>query len=121
MKTRILLYISVVCSLVGIASLFLLSLKVTPKPRKVGEIGYDDLGDYVKIQGKVKSKYVTEDDHMFLTVSDESGMIEVIAFANKALSLKRRGVNPKENESIMVTGKVNEYQGRLEIIVEQIR
>lgn len=121
MKERFLLYLCAGCSLVGILSLYILSLQVSPESIEIGEVGYDDINKYVQVRGVVESKYVTDAGHIFLKLRDQSGLIDVVIFANEALMLKRRGVRINEGDEITVIGQIDEYKGNLEIIVEDVK
>ena len=99
-------------SVVGLVLIFLSVQTIEPKQTKIIEIDSDMVGTEVSITGTVKSSY-TKNEHVFLTVSDNTGAISVVIFSDVASKLTTKDFKGK---SISVSGIVDEYNSKLEIV-----
>jgi RecJ-like exonuclease len=101
--------LALITFLIGLIALFFLSQNLEPKQVKISDINSKMMDNYVKLQGTVV-KIKQFDTLTSLTVSDNTDNITVIC--------------PKTNISkdsfIEVIGKVQEYNGILEIEAERI-
>ncbi|MCD6411454.1 MAG: hypothetical protein J7L20_03390 [Thermoplasmata archaeon] len=99
--------ISLVLSLIGLISIYVLSLYVKPV-----EITSDQLkefyGRYVRIEGLVKENSLTESKYQVLTILDDKGK-EVRVFSYKV-------VNVSIGDFVVVEGTVEKYMGEWEIV-----
>ena len=97
-------------SLFGLLSLLLIANYFEPK-----EVPIILLQEYidsdVKISGKVISASYS-DDASFFRIKDNSGEIRVVAFDNVS--------QIRKNDFVSVNGKVDIYQGKVEVIADQI-
>lgn len=91
--------------------LFLLSVSATQTPKEVAvdSINTSDIGEKVTVHGNTSNIYSTE-EASFMDFKDESGDIGLVAFESLPLH---------EGESV-VTGRVDLYQGDLQLIVEDV-
>jgi len=123
MEEKLLLKISIVCALIGLAVLFWVSRNLELATNKIGEITIEDLGKNVKVCGKIASKFESKTNHIFLRLQDDSGNIDVVIFNSTAENIKKLGTDPyqlKKYDNICVTGNVEEYNEKLEIITKKI-
>ncbi len=118
MKNRVLLYISVAASLIGLAVIYVASQNVQLIVTPAGKITFDDVGKNVKVCGEITSLAVSKKKHTFLKVSDHSGDIEVVIFNSS--SEKFGAAELEKGDEICVAGKVEEYEGKLEIIPKEV-
>ena len=112
MKENILLKIALICSLAGLLILYFISAKIDLKDYKPSELN-KNIGDDVKLKGTV-NKITEKDDVVFIEVSHQSP-ITVVLFTENFNS------NLKEGDTVEVTGEVQEYRGKNEIIADKIR
>lgn len=118
MKARLLLYVSIICSVAGLILLYFISQNVELLYTPISQITADDIGKNVKVCGEVTSKSVSKNDHVFLSLNDSSGVTDVVVFSNIAEKLNAQEV--KKEDIICVIGTVDEYQESLEIIAKKI-
>lgn len=118
MDEKSLLKLCLISSLIGLFILYMGAQLKEAEKMKIGEIGKSDVGKVVTVEGTISSKYYNG-KHMFFDLKDNSGEIEIVAFED---SINRNNINPKkikEGDKISVTGKINLYKGKLEIIAER--
>ncbi|WP_423792698.1 OB-fold nucleic acid binding domain-containing protein [Methanocaldococcus indicus] len=123
-KNIILLSLTIL-SIVSITYLFLNPIK--PEYKKISEV---EKGDYVVLEGYIQKMYVKRDDYRHIidiykiTINDGSGNLDIIVFGNVRKDLLNYILNYtpsiKEGDKIKVVGKVSEYNGKYEIILDDI-
>lgn len=104
-----LLYFSLIISLTGILTLFVIS------PFQIREITTNSnlsINEQVKISGKIISERIADKSSSFtiLTLQDDKGKIEVTCNCQ----------NSWLNRTVQVTGKVEEYDKKLQITADKI-
>lgn len=114
MKEKTLLKIALICSLVGVVALYLISENMEIKQKNIEKITIDDVDKNVKVKGIVKNLFENE-KVMILDVAQE-GEIKIVLFKRKNVSI---GIGKGDN--IEVIGKIDEYEGELEIIGNRVR
>lgn len=113
MDDKLLLKVAILVSVAGLIALaFLLAVAEIPQFSVEGFVEDDDIGadDYVKVSGTVHS--VQNYDSVSIITLKQSVYLETVAFDNVSL---------EEGSHITVEGKVQESNGRRQIIVQQIR
>lgn len=112
MKETTLLKIALICSLVGLFVLYFISTRIEVKDYKPNLLN-KNIGEDVKLNGIV-TKISDAGDVVFIEVSQQS-IANVILFGNgSSLSLKN-------GDNVEVIGKVQEYNGKSEVIAQKIR
>lgn len=116
MKETTLLKIALVCSLSGLAVLYFASSKMElkdykPKPSALSK--NNNNGDDVRLKGIVTG-INSKGKVIFIEVSQQSP-VNIVVFTGG------EGVKLSKGDNIEVTGRVQEYNGRDEIIAEKIR
>ena len=106
--------ISVVIAIVGIVSLFFISTIFAEEATDISDL---KIGQMERVNGMVTSIYVSRDSHVFLNVADKTGDIDVVAFKSSNIDL---AYDLEVGDEISVMGRVEEYQGDLEIIAKEI-
>ena len=112
MKETTLLKVALICSLVGLAALFFISQKVELKDYRP-QLPGRNIGDDVKLSGKI-IKISDSGNAVFMELSQECH-VSVVVFANS------KPANLNKDDFVEVSGKVQEYNGKEEIIAEKIR
>jgi len=104
---RTLLRICIIISIIGIISLFFLS-----EPKSVYLIEVDDsmIGQVIDVSGSASSVSITENATFFI-LSDSSSSINVVSFSPLSIN---------EFDNVSVTGKVDIYRGKIEIIANNV-
>ncbi len=109
--------ISLGISTIGLILLYLISSTFQVDIVSISEIDYDMVGSIVSIEGKVVSKRVHEDGHIFFKVEEGTNRISAVVFSSEVKKLEPEVLKClEEGNSITVTGRVEEYRGTLEVI-----
>lgn len=106
MDDNTLMKISLTIALVGLFILFFISENIPYQ----SDLNTADVGGKISLKGKVTS----------ITEYNNSQIIELLPYSKtKIVLFDKKDV--RINDSIEVTGKVDEYKGRKEIIAEEVR
>lgn len=108
---KTLLRISIIFSIIGLLLIYISSISIEPEFVKIGDISKEDLGEHIKIRGKIIEETIS-DGTLFLQLKNNSNEISVVKFNYKGAKLNKT--------SVVVSGKVNLYESKLEIIAERI-
>ncbi|MBS3097612.1 hypothetical protein J4209_02335 [Candidatus Woesearchaeota archaeon] len=114
MKEKTLLKIALICSVVGIAILYAVSLNISINEKTIDEINKGDIGEKVKIKG-VLTKVSDTENVVFLEITQAQNM-DVIIFKDKGQIL-----NLTEGNYVEIIGKIEEYEGKREVIADRVR
>ncbi len=114
MKESTLLKIALIASLSGLLALYLISGNIELKEKNIEKITLENKDEFVKLKGIV-SNVVNSEKVMILEIT-QPNEITVVLFKNNNSSIR---IN-KGNE-VEIFGKVDEYQGNMEIIAERVR
>lgn len=109
MKESSLLKIAFFVSVIGIVLLYLFADSIILEETRLNETDKLQQDKTVRIIGIVK-KISTNDNNTFITI-EQSNNIDV--FVNKPINLT-------QNSTVEVIGKVDEYNGKKEIVAEKI-
>lgn len=112
MKENTLLKIALICSLVGLAVLYFVSSKIEVMDYKPAALN-KNIGDDIRLKGAV-AKITDKGSVVFIEVSQQSPVTVVLFTDDDNIKLK-------DNDIIEVIGKVQEYNGKNEIIAQKIR
>lgn len=111
MKQKTVYKISVFLAVTGLTLMYASSLYIDVEEAEIGEIEESWAGKSVKVQGNATS-FTKSGGHAFVEVEDSTGKILVVEFdSNSEL---------EEDDQLQVTGHVELYEGKLEIIAEEI-
>jgi len=113
MQKKDLLKISLIVSLIGIAVLFVITQRIEINEKNIDKINKDNIGDYVKIKGKI-NKIDDLKNAVKINVVQPSTM-DVIIFKNN------QSIDFEEGDNVEVIGRVEEYNGKMEVIGEKVR
>lgn len=114
MKEKTLLKIALICSMVGMAALYLVSRNLdvrdyTSLPNRLN----GNIGDEVKLKGTVE-RITKRDDVVFVEVRENAPVSVVLFNGNHALNLN-------QGDFIEIIGQVRQYKGKNEIVADSIR
>ena len=113
MKEKVLLKIALVISLVGLFMLFMISSEITVEEKTIDKINKDNIDETVKLQGYVSS--VKDTDSVLIFSVAQENEIDIVVFKNgEEISLN-------EGDYVEVEGTIEEYNGEMEIIGEEIK
>ena len=112
MKENTLLKIALICSLVGLVILYFISTRIEIKDYKPNVLS-NNVGDDVKLHGKI-TKITDKGNAVFIDISQQFP-ISVVVFSDGNIS------KIKKDDFIEVFGKVQNYNGKDEIIAQKIR
>lgn len=109
--------LSLLCSLTGLAALYIAAANVRPAVTAIASLNNDFIGAKVMISGRLVDLYEHIDGHLFLKLRDDSGgVISVPVFSRVRSQLEE----PVELlDFVQVTGEVKEYKGELEVIPDK--
>jgi RecJ-like exonuclease len=109
-----LLKLSIIVAIIGLLGLFLYGAAGTTA-YSVSEL--DQLiGQKARISGTASSMSTSKAGNTFFMISDGTGQINTVVFKDSGINVSQL----KNGVSVEVTGTVQEYQGKLEIIAESI-
>ncbi|MCL6500652.1 MAG: hypothetical protein K6T16_01305 [Candidatus Pacearchaeota archaeon] len=111
METRILLKFSLITALIGLFILILLANSIEPEVVDIQSINERMIDEWVRIRGNVTEQRTIE-GLTILTIYDGTAGIDAV-FRKEAPNMK--GTN------VILTGKIVEYRGTLEIEISEIK
>lgn len=114
MKDETLLKASLTVAAIGLVFLFLLSGTIQPTAAAIAQLNGDILDQKVQATGVASSVSTSSAGHTFFTLADDTGKISVVAFASAKLEA------PHEGSTVTVKGRLQEYNGKLEIVADSI-
>ena len=112
MKETNLLKIALICSLAGLVVLYFISTKIEIKDYKPSILN-KNIGDDVNLKGTI-TKITGKGNVIFIEVSQQNPVTVVLFTDNNNLNLKN-------GDNVEVIGKMQEYNGKNEIISQKIR
>ncbi len=125
MKEATLKYLSIFCSLAGLAMLYFAAGYMEIKATPMESLSSADIGKGVKICGSIAEKH-TKNGHIFMKLSNDSRSISAVIFNQTAASIRQAGTNPYTfpiGGSMCFLGNLAEYpkgSGTLEIIIRKV-
>ena len=114
MKEKTLLKIALITSLTGLLALYLISSSIDIKESNIEKITIDSKDEFVKLKGFV-SQVVNSEKVSILEITQPQ-KIKIVLFKNNGKNL-----SISQGNEVEVFGKVQEYEGNMEIIAERIR
>ena len=112
MKETTLLKIALICSLVGLIVLYFISTKIEVKDYKPSSLN-KNVGDDVSLKGIV-TKINDRGNVVFVDLQSQNYVTVVLFTKDENLKLKN-------GDDVEVIGKVQEYNGKNEIVAQKIR
>lgn len=113
---------AIITSLVGLIILFFVVSNLKIKEREVSSISTDDINNYIKTCGEISERKISKNGHIFLKLKERDASINAVIFNSTAQKIKNE-IDPyliKKYDNVCVYGKVNLYNGNLEIICNKV-
>ncbi len=111
MQEKTLLKISLIGSLLGLVVLFLLAQNITITDQQIDRITTGEVEQSVKVKGVV-TKVTDREKVMFLEISEKAKI--------SALLFKKENITIETGDLIEIKGKVDEYEGKPQIIIDEV-
>ena len=106
-------------ALSGILLIYYTSTSLKPIHLAISDLNQDLVGRKVWITGKIVSVAYSRKGHVFLTLADNSSSVEVPIFSSLYKALNKPKF--KKGQTLLISGFVDEYKGKLQVIPRQPR
>lgn len=114
---NLILIVCFIFSLFGLILIYIAATSIKPIELSISEINFQHIGKTVKTSGNISHKSHHPAGHLFLTISDNNEKIQVSLFSNLVSKFDDSEIkNFRKGRKIVVTGLVDEFRGRLQII-----
>ena len=114
MQEKTLLKIALIVSLVGLLLLYLISDNIIINEKNIERITLDNKDEFVKVRGLVNK--LTDTDKVTIMEIMQPTEITVVLFKGE-----NKPTPIQEGNEVEIIGKVDEYEGKLEIIAHRAR
>ncbi|MCK4860251.1 MAG: hypothetical protein KAS87_06820 [Candidatus Omnitrophica bacterium] len=114
MKEKTLLKIALICSLLGLLTLYLTSNNIEIKEKNIEKITLENKDEFVKLKGIVSN--VIDTEKVTIMEITQPQQITVVLFKNE-----NKTIPIQQGNEVEIIGKVDEYEGRMEIIADRLR
>jgi len=114
MKEKNLLKIALITSLLGLSILYLINDNIEIKEKNIEKITLDNKDEFVKLTGIVNRIVDTEKVTIMEIMQPQEITVVLFKNENKTMPIQ-------EGNEVEVIGKVDEYEGKLEIIADRLR
>lgn len=111
------LKLSLITSIIGIVLLFAFAQTLETERIDIGDIDKSIIGNNVEVFANISSFSESKGNYFFKIV-DKTGDIGAVLFKNNANDIDT--VKIRKGTQIIITGKISEYNGNLEIIADKI-
>jgi len=121
MEDSFIFKIALTMSIVGLVGMMFSVNLITAREVKISEINRGMLDEDVTLEGLVQDvKKSSRSNTYFLDIMDGTGKITVIVFESSAVDLEKtnQSIYTLNNKRVKVTGKISEYQGKMELILK---
>ena len=123
MNEKQLTRLSVIGIIISVFAIYIFVSGVKPAPVKIGEIGFDHVGNTVNVSGTVRDVRVN-DGNVFFTLYDSTGEIRVVVWSDVYSALRDSGIDSegiRDGMNVTLEGKVDVHGGYLEIVMASPR
>lgn len=120
MEDQLIFKIALTMSILGLLGMVFSADLITAREIKIQDINRGMLDEDVTLEGVVMNvKKSSHSETYFLDIMDGTGKITVLIFESSAQELQKANtkIYSLNNRRVKVTGKVSEYQGKLELIL----
>jgi DNA/RNA endonuclease YhcR with UshA esterase domain len=116
--------IALITAILGLSGMMLLSDKITPHEIKIKDLNKGMLDEDVSLEGVVeKIDKSPRSNTYFLQIIDGTGKTTAVMFDSAVLDLENNNLTPMSfaNHRVKITGKVAEYNGNMELILNDAK
>ena len=114
MKEKTLLKTALIVSLLGLLIIYLINDNIEIKEKNIEKITIENIDEFVKLTGIVNN--IVDTEKVTIMEITQPQEITVVLFKNENKSMPIQQGNEVE-----IFGKVDEYEGKLEIIADRLR
>ena len=114
MKEKTLLKVALICSLLGLLILYLISSNIEIKEKNIEKITIGNKDEFVKLNGIVNNVVDTEKVTIIKILQPQEITVVLFKNENKTMPIQ-------QGNEVEVIGKVDEYEGKMEIIADRLR
>lgn len=121
MEDQVIFKIALATSILGLVGMMFFADDIAPREVKIMDLNRGMLDEDVSVEGVVQSvKKSSQSNTYFMDIMDGTGKISLIIFDSSVQDLKKANISISglSNRRVKVTGKVSEYQGKIEIILK---
>ena len=108
--------ISLITTIIGLVGIMILSGYVNPETLTIDKIDKSKIDNQVEINATISSITQTKSNTKIIKLNDETGTINLVIFSGVEINH-----NLKINQEITVVARVTQYNGNLELILEEPR
>ena len=108
---KLILNVSIIIFIISSLILLILINNIKPPLLKINDISDNKIYNSIKINAKV-TLIKNYGNFMIIEVKDKTGKINVL--------VEEPEINISKNQELLITGKITEYKGKLEIKAEKI-
>ena len=120
MEDQLIFKVALVMSILGLVGMVVSADMITAREIQIKDIDRGMLDEDVSLEGVVQNvKKSSSSETYFLEIMDGTGKITLIIFESSAQDLQMANISiySLNNRRIKVTGKVSEYHGNLEVLL----
>jgi DNA/RNA endonuclease YhcR with UshA esterase domain len=120
MEDRVIYKIALITSVLGLLGMVFSADQINPREIKIKDISRGMMDEDVSVTGIVQSvKKSSTSNTYFLDIMDGTGKISLIIFDSNVGDLQKSNISMSslQNRRVKVTGKVSEYKGKMELIL----
>jgi len=121
MEDHVIFKIALATSILGLVGMMFFADDIAPREVKIVDLNRGMLDEDVSVEGVVQSvKKSSKSNTYFLDIMDGTGKINLIIFDSNVQDLQKANISISglSDRRVKVTGKVSEYQGKIEIILK---
>lgn len=121
MEDQFIFKIALATSIIGLLGMVFFADQIAPREIKIKDINRGMLDEDVSLEGVVQNvKKSSKSNTYFLDIMDGTGKISLIVFESNVEDLQKANISLSGliNRRVKVTGKVSEYQGKMELILK---
>lgn len=112
MRATLFRRITLLMVLGGVSLIYLATSTFTPETKVPGDIENGDIGAFIRVNGEIRDPR-THDGTQFFTVAGPDGTLDAVSFT------PIQGL--ADGRTYTISGRVNVYQGDLELVVDAVR
>lgn len=114
MNDEKILKLCIITTIVGLIGLMIVSGYVNPEKVTINKIDKSKIDNQVELEAQVVSIQETKGKTKIIGLSDQTGKINMVIFPSTTINTKL-----EKQEKIKVICKVTQYNGQLELILEE--
>ncbi len=114
------LAIAITVSIIGVLGLYFYATSISPEEMAIADIGEDDIGSLVRLNGTIKSTKTLEDGSASLELVDVNTNASIVIYIHQDRYEEYIMDNPGHvipGAVFEFTGTIEEYQGAFELVV----